>query len=128
MTSINEIQKVAYKTGDFIFLEGDQETHFYIVESGRVQIFTKKAGGERINICEITEGESFGEFALLDKAPRSASAKALTDVVLVQVSAEGYEKLLSEIPVWSSTMLRSFMVRLKNMNSLLKTQDQFIKK
>lgn len=126
MPSINDIQKVAYKAGDFIFLEGDKETHFYIIEKGSVQIFTKKKGGERINIIDISEGESFGEFALLDKAPRSASAKALTDVVLVKVSAEGYEQLLAEIPTWASTMLRSFMVRLKNMNSLLKTQEQFI--
>lgn len=128
MPNLNDIQKVGYKAGDFIFLEGDQESHFYIVESGKVQIFTKKPSGERINICDIAEGESFGEFSLLDKAPRSASAKALTDVVLVKVSAEGYEKLLSELPTWASSMMKSFIVRLKNMNSLLKKEDQFIKK
>lgn len=124
----NSIQKVAYKAGDFIFLEGDHESHFYIIEKGSVQIFTKNTEGQRINICDINEGESFGEFALLDNAPRSASAKALTDVVLVKVSAEGYEKLLTEIPVWASNMLSSFMIRLKNMNAILKTQDQFLKK
>lgn len=127
MPDISDIQKVAYKSGDFIFLEGDRETHFYIIEKGNVQIFTKKDGGERINICEISEGEAFGEFALLDKAPRSASAKALTDVVLVKVSQEGYEKLLADIPVWASSMLRSLITRLKNMNSLIKKQDQFIR-
>lgn len=128
MPTPEDIQKVAYKTGDFIFLEGDKESHFYIIEKGTVQIFTKKPNGERVNICDISEGESFGEFALLDKAPRSASAKALSDVVLVKVSAEGYEKLLSEIPVWASSMLRSFIIRLKNMNTLIKSTDQFIKK
>ncbi len=128
MPTPEDIQKVAYKTGDFIFLEGDKESHFYIIEKGTVQIFTKKPNGERVNICDISEGESFGEFALLDKAPRSASAKALSDVVLVKVSAEGYEKLLSEIPVWASSMLRSFIIRLKNMNKLIKSTDQFIKK
>ncbi len=129
MPDLKDIQKVAYKAGDFIFLEGDREAHFYIIEKGRVQIFTKKNGtGERINICEISEGESFGEFALLDNAPRSASAKALTDVVLIKVSEEGYEKLLSELPIWASSMLKSFMSRLKNMTVVLKTQDQFLKR
>lgn len=128
MPNISDIQKVGYKAGDFIFLEGDHEAHFYIIESGKVQIFTKKPNGERINICDISEGESFGEFALLDKAPRSASAKALTDVVLVKVSAQGYEKLLTELPVWASSMMKSFITRLKNMNALLKKEDQFIKK
>lgn len=115
------IMKVAYKAGDFIFLEGDRESHFYIIESGKVQIFTKKPNGERINICDIGEGESFGEFALLDQgAPRSASAKALTDVVLVRVSEEGYNQLLQDIPIWASSMLRSFTTRLKSMNQKIK--------
>lgn len=113
--------KVAYKAGDFIFLEGDHETHFYIIEKGQVQIFTKKATGERVEICTVTEGESFGEMALFDKgAIRSASAKALTDVILVKVSEAGYEQLLKEIPVWASSMLKSFAERIKNMNQKIK--------
>jgi CRP/FNR family transcriptional regulator, cyclic AMP receptor protein len=115
------IMKVAYKAGDFIFLEGDHEAHFYIIEKGAVQIFTKKPNGERINIMDIGEGESFGEFALLDKgAPRSASAKAISEVVLIRVSEEGYEQLLNEIPVWAASMLRSFTNRLKKMNERVK--------
>lgn len=115
------IMKVAYKADDFIFLEGDHEAHFYIIEKGSVQIFTKKPNGERVNIMDISEGESFGEFALLDKgAPRSASAKALTDVILVRVSEVGYEQLLNEIPVWAASMLRSFTARLKKMNARVK--------
>lgn len=121
MISNDAILKVTYKAGDFIFLEGDKESHFYIIEKGSVQIFTKKSNGERINIIDITEGESFGEFAMLDKkAPRSASAKALTDVTLVKVSTEGYEQLLNEIPVWAASMLRSFTARLKQMNEKVK--------
>ncbi len=116
------LMKVAYKSGDFIFLEGDCESHFYIIETGKVQIFTKRGDGQRVNICEIGEGETFGEFALLDRhAPRSASAKALTDVVLVKVSEEGYQQLLEEIPVWAASMLRSFMERLKGMNQKIKS-------
>lgn len=121
MTTNADIMKVAYNEGDFIFLEGDHEAHFYIIESGTVQIFTKKPGGERLNIMEISEGESFGEFALLEKgAPRSASAKALTRVVLVKVSENGYEQLLNEIPVWAASMLRSFASRIKKMNEKVK--------
>lgn len=121
-----DIHREHYKKGDFIFFEGDIESHFYIIEKGDVQIFTKASTGKRINICSISEGESFGEFALLDNAPRSASAEAMSDVSLIKVSDQGYEQLLSELPVWASCMLKSFMTRLKNMNSLLKASDQFI--
>lgn len=120
------LKKENYKPGDFIFFEGDIESHFYIIEKGQVQIFTKNQFGKRIDILTVEEGESFGEFALLDSKPRSASAQALTDVSLIQVSQEGYEQLLSELPVWATSMMRSFIRRLKSMNEILKETDQFL--
>jgi len=128
MDTSAEVIKETYKPGDFIFFEGDLESHFYIIESGSVQIFTKNSAGARVNIATVEEGESFGEFAMLDKQPRSASAQALTECTLVKVSAEGYEQLLEELPVWASCMLRSFATRLKNMNQALKDMPQFLKK
>lgn len=128
MESGSAITKESYQAGDFIFFEGDIETHFYIIESGVVQIFTKNRDGKRIDICKIEEGESFGEFALLDRQPRSASAQALTPVTLVKVSPEGYEQLLADLPVWATSMMKSFMVRLKNMTTSIKESDQFIRR
>lgn len=126
---VNEaIYKETYQPGEFIFFEGDLEHHFYIIESGTVQIFTKSKTGQRIDICTLNDGESFGEFALLDKKPRSASAQAMTQVSLVRVSEEGYLQLLSELPIWANSMLKSFMERLKNMTKLMKENDQFLKK
>lgn len=125
-TSGNAIVRETYAPNDFIFFEGDIESHFYIVETGKVQIFTKNKIGKRINILQVEEGESFGEFALLDNKPRSASAQAVTEVSLIKVSAEGYEQLLSELPVWSACMMKSFVVRLKNMTEQLKASDQFV--
>lgn len=125
-TSGTAIVRETYSPNDFIFFEGDIESHFYIVETGKVQIFTKNKAGKRIDILLVEEGESFGEFALLDNKPRSASAQAVTEVSLIKVSAEGYEQLLSELPVWAACMMKSFVVRLKNMTEQLKASDQFI--
>lgn len=126
--SDSDLVKESYNAGDYIFFEGDLESHFYIIESGEVQIFTKNNNGKRLDICKIIPGESFGEFALLDKKPRSASAQAVTEVSLIKVSRRGYEQLLSELPVWASSMMKSFMIRLKNMNQMLKASDQFLPK
>lgn len=123
-----EIIKEVYKPGDYIFFEGDIDFHFYIVQEGQVEIFTKGKTGQRLNIATVTEGESFGEFALLDKQPRSASAQALTECTLIKVSEEGYLQLLEELPVWASSMLKSFSQRLKTMNEKLKNMPQFITK
>jgi CRP/FNR family cyclic AMP-dependent transcriptional regulator len=125
-TDNESIKTEVYKPGDFIFFEGDIDFHFYIVQQGEVQIFTKNKNGQRVNIATVTEGESFGEFALLDKQPRSASAQAHTECTLVRVSEEGYNQLLSEIPGWASSMLKSFSRRLKQMNLKLKESPQFL--
>lgn len=122
------IVKETYEPGDFIFFEGDIESHFYIIESGSVLIFSKTKSGQRFEICQLHDGESFGEFALLDQKPRSASAQAVTKVHLVKVSAEGYEQLLDELPLWATSMMKSFITRLKSMTEVLKDSDQFLKR
>lgn len=114
-----EVHREVYKPGEYIFFEGDIDFHFYIVEAGQVSIFTKGQDGRKINITEVNEGESFGEFALLDRKPRSASAQAVTETTLYKISEKGYEQLLEELPVWASTMLKSFASRLRKMNSVL---------
>ncbi len=127
-TSGTAIVRETYAPNDFIFFEGDIESHFYIVETGEVKIFTKNKLGKRIDIMTVDAGESFGEFALLDNKPRSASAQAITETSLIKVSAEGYEQLLSELPVWAACMMKSFVVRLKNMTDQLRASDQFLER
>lgn len=118
--SKDAIQNEAFKKGQNIFAEDDESSCFYIVRSGVVQIFTKNINGNKVDIIEIHEGETFGEFALLDRRPRSASALALTDVELVKVTEEGYEHMLTELPLWAASMLRSFTRRLRVMNDRIR--------
>ncbi len=126
--ALNAIQKEKYNPGDYIFFEGDIENHFYIVETGVVNIFTKDHTGQRIPILDIVDGESFGEFAMISKSPRSATAQAVTDVVLVKVSEEGFKQLMSELPVWAESMMTSFVDRLQNMNDKVRELEQFKKR
>lgn len=121
------VARETYTPGQFIFMEGDQDAHFYIVEDGKVEIFTE-AGGKFIKITDCGPGDSFGEFAMLIRAPRTASARALTDATVVKVTEQGFEELLGQIPDWASSMLRSFAQRLKDMNARLKEMPQFIAK
>ena len=117
---MSKISKEKFQLGDFIFFEGDVETHFYIIESGVVSIFTKNKQNQKIEVARLKDGEIFGEFALIDLGKRTASAQAITDVKVMKISAEGYETMVGELPLWASTMLRSFILRLKQMNNLIK--------
>lgn len=117
---MSTITKENFKAQDFIFFEGDIESHFYIIESGEVLIFTKDKKGQKIEIARLKSGDTFGEFALIDKGARGASAQAVIDTKVMKISAAGYEMMLNDLPLWASSMLRSFTSRLKNMNSSLK--------
>jgi CRP-like cAMP-binding protein len=121
------VSRETVAAGQFIFLEGDQDYHFYIIEEGKVEIFSE-ASGKYLKITEVGPGESFGEFAMLIRAPRTASARALTEVQMVKVTEEGFNELLGQLPDWAGSMLRSFAQRLKDMTVRLKEQPQFVAK
>jgi CRP/FNR family transcriptional regulator, cyclic AMP receptor protein len=118
---MSSITKESYHAGDFIFFEGDIEAHFYIIESGSVSIFTKNSTtGQKVSLATLNPGDTFGEFALIDSGARTASAMAETDVKLMKISQEGYDIMLNELPLWASSMLKSFSDRLKTMNAQIK--------
>ncbi len=70
--------------GEFIFDEGEIGDLAFVIVSGTVEI-CKLSGTELIVLQEINEGTLFGELALIDKSPRTASARAKTDVVVREV-------------------------------------------
>ena len=125
---MSSMTKEIFKAGEFIFFEGDIESHFYIIESGDVLIFTKDKLGKKIEIAKLKAGDTFGEFALIDKGARTASAQAASDCKLMKISSEGYEMMLNDLPLWASSMLTSFSVRLKQMNTTLKDLNASQKK
>lgn len=120
---MSSITKESFKAGDFIFFEGDIEAHFYIIESGIVKIFSKNKAGQKVELAKLNPGETFGEFALIDKGARTASAQADTDCKLMKISEEGYNIMLNDLPLWASSMLESFSTRLKTMNAQLKNNS-----
>jgi len=117
---MSSMSKAAFSKGDYIFFEGDVESHFYIIESGQIKIFTKNAKGEKVELATLSDGDTFGEFALIGEGKRTASAQAVTDVKLMKVTEEGYKVMVESLPPWASSMMENFIARLKNMNQNLK--------
>lgn len=73
---------IHYKTGEVIFRQGYPGDHAYIIQQGKVEIYNEWPDGCIESIAILDEGQMFGEMALTDDAPRSASARAHTDVSL----------------------------------------------
>lgn len=65
-----------YCEGDLIIRQGEVGDRMYVVQSGRVRIFRDDRGVETV-LSDVVAGETFGELALFDRRPRSASARAM---------------------------------------------------
>lgn len=80
----DELERITYQSGDQIFQEGDIGDCAYLIESGRVDISTRK-GKEFFRIAILAEDELFGEMALIDNAPRAATVIALEKTHVVRI-------------------------------------------
>ena len=65
-----------YRAGEVVFVEGDIGRALFILESGKVEISRSGPGGKPVVLYTLVPGEFFGEMALLESLPRSATATA----------------------------------------------------
>ena len=97
-----------FNAGELIFSEGDEGREFYVIGSGTVSIKL----GERV-IETLEPNAIFGEMALIDFEPRSATAQAVTDVELVPITQKRFLYLVSEAPFFAVNVMRVMAERLR---------------
>jgi CRP/FNR family transcriptional regulator, cyclic AMP receptor protein len=103
-----------YKAGDVIFRQGDPAEELFIVKSGTVEIRL----GNRL-LDTLTERSIFGEMALIDRGPRSATVVAATDAVVVPVGEKQFLFLVSRTPHFALNVMRVLVRRLRTSNLLV---------
>src|SRR5271169_4729452 len=90
-----------YKAGDVIFREGDPAKELFVVKNGSVEI---RLGNRLLDI--LPERSIFGEMALIDPGPRSATAVAATDTTLVPVDEKQFLIMVSRTPYFALNVMR----------------------
>jgi CRP/FNR family transcriptional regulator, cyclic AMP receptor protein len=115
-----QIEQVAFEPGETLFNENETSYHFFIIQEGQVEVFKMGVGGVKIPLAVVGEGTSIGEFAMIDRLPRSATARALTKVVAAKVSDQAYQQLLSELPDWAVAVMRALVERLRQTNEIVR--------
>jgi CRP/FNR family cyclic AMP-dependent transcriptional regulator len=123
-----QIEQVRFKAGELLFREDEQSFHFFIIQEGEVEVFKRSAGGEELRLATVSAGTSLGEFAMLDRKPRSASARALTDILAARVSPDAYEHLLNELPDWAVAVMRSLVERVRHTNDIVRALQSGLEK
>ena len=105
-----------FHPGEVIFCEGDPPGAVYIIESGVVEISTGAGDEGRIVLAQRKEQEVFGEMALVDNQPRSATATAVGDVYAHVISEELFESYLSELNPLIFHIFSSLVTTIREMN------------
>jgi CRP/FNR family transcriptional regulator, cyclic AMP receptor protein len=107
----NGIATRSARAGEVIFKEGDAADQLFVIKSGEVGI----QSGNR-TLAELSTNHIFGEMALIDDAPRSATAVARTDVELVPISEKQFLFLVSQTPFFALKVMRVLARRLRATN------------
>ena len=105
--------------GEFIYMPGDHADHVYILRQGRVKLSVLSESGKEIAIDIIQPGEIFGEFALVDDAPRSNMAQALDDMLMWVFSTREFTHLLTAQPKLALSYIRLVGDRRRRMEKKL---------
>jgi len=107
-----------YAPGDFIFREGDKAECGYVVVSGSVSI-DKLTGNDYKHLMDIEEGGLFGEMAIIDPAPRSASAMTKTDTIVREIDRAALMRYFSRSPDVALDTMKRLISYVKTSNKSL---------
>lgn len=106
-----------FPKGVTIFFEGDRGDALYIVRVGYVKIYRVAEDGREKTLALLSNGEFFGEMALLDEEPRSAVAETLESTTLYILHRNDFRRLLAESASMSLQILRVLTRRLRQTNA-----------
>ena len=108
----SDITLAHFAPGDTIFEVGQPGDLMYLVKSGEVAI---KIGDNVVGT--IRPGEIFGEMALIDAAPRSATAIAATECTLLPINEKRFLFMIDEVPFFALQVMRIMSRRLRSADS-----------
>ncbi len=100
-----------FPKGTVIFSEFEPGESFYLIQSGRVQLL-KTVNGFQKNLDILMPSEIFGEMAILENSPRSATAVAYDDVKALEFNRANFEILMTGNPAIAIKLLKTFVKRI----------------
>jgi CRP-like cAMP-binding protein len=101
-------EPLSFPAGTVIFSAGESGDSMYVVKSGEVELKV----GERV-VETVGPNGFFGEMALIEKDPRTATAVALSDCTLVPINQRRFEFMTHEVPLFAISVMRGLSRRLR---------------
>lgn len=104
--------------GSVLFRDGDAGDKMYVIQQGRVRIFTEVKGEEK-QLAILGPGDFFGEMAILNDKPRTASAVVIEDARLLVIDAETFGSMIMNNLEIAVRLIKRLARRLDSANTLI---------
>ncbi len=116
---LDSLTRIDVPRGDMLFHEGEPGDSLYVIRSGTVKLGRRSNDGRENLLAVLGPGELLGELSLFDPGLRTASATALTDVVVLQMGHDELTTWLATTPSVAEHLLRTLARRLRRTNEAL---------
>ena len=104
-----------FAVNKLLFEEGQPAHHLYVLARGKVEVFYRVESNE-YPVAQLGERECFGEMAIMDEAPRSASVRALEPTLVLKIDRESFHELILERPQIAFAIFKILSGRLRAKN------------
>jgi CRP/FNR family cyclic AMP-dependent transcriptional regulator len=118
----NVIDELKVPAGHTLFQAGDPGDSLFIMQSGEIELFIKDTAGQKIVLTTAQPGDMFGELAMLDTGPRTATALALTDSDVLVLDRSDLVMLFQRKPEAALHMLAALSGLTRKADELLRTR------
>jgi CRP-like cAMP-binding protein/predicted GNAT family N-acyltransferase len=88
----DSFERLLLRSGELVFEEGETGNRAYVIDSGNVKISRARPDGTKLVLAILGRGDLFGELALIDDLPRSATAESLGDVELISLDRDLFSR------------------------------------
>ena len=116
------VDELSIPAGHTLFQAGDPGDSLFIIKVGEIELFIKDTAGQKIVLTTATSGDMFGELAMLDTGPRTATALALTDTEVLVLDRGDLVLLFQRKPEAALHMLAALSGLTRKADELLRTR------
>ncbi len=109
------MRRCEIKAGELALRAGDRGDTAYFILSGAVEVFVDR-DGRHVTLARLGKGEIFGEMAVIDPGPRSASVRAVEDTICIVTTYDDFTRSMAENPQLAVEFLRTLVARLREAN------------
>ncbi|MCK9461700.1 MAG: cyclic nucleotide-binding domain-containing protein [Proteobacteria bacterium] len=115
--------EATYGDGEYLCRQGERGVAAFLIVSGKIRVENEMADGEAVVLAELGQGAVVGEMAIIDGDERTASIRAVGDVMALVLTQWSMQGLLKERPSIAASMLPVVVRRFRNTTAELRKRD-----